>query len=128
MEPATGAALIAGLKALNEIVKGRKDPDASSKLLEIQSQVFDLVNENQAMRQENAVLKEQLALRQAVELRDDGAIWRKGDQAGHEFGGFCPNCNHEQGKLIKLGTEPRGIPIRRTCSVCKFQIKGQWWK
>lgn len=126
MDPATGGVLIGGLKALYEMAKANQDPKMMGQLLEIQGQVFDLVNENQSLREENARQTGALIAREQVELRPDGAIWRKTDLGSELFGGFCPNCHSESGKLLKLSISPSDNV--RSCTVCKFYAdRTKWW-
>jgi hypothetical protein len=127
MDPATGGTLIAGLKALYDIAKSGKDPAMMAQLLEIQSQVFVLVNENQSLKEESVSLKGRLAEKEEIELRADGAVWRKHDKPDQTFGGFCPNCHSGNGKLIKLIVDVGHIPISRNCSICKFAAVSRWW-
>lgn len=126
MDPATGGVLITGLKALHEMVKANKDPEMMTQLLEIQTQVFSLVNDNQALAGENKRLNEKLAEKESVELRSDGAVWRKTDTASRTFGGFCPNC-FSNGKLIKLNCDAGSTDTPRVCGACKFHFEGEWW-
>lgn len=127
MDPATGGVLISGLKALHDMVKTNKDPAATmTKLLEIQSEVFELMNENQELKAENAGLKGKLAEKEHVELRTDGAIWRKGERASGSFAGFCPNCHSDKGKLNKLAIYIDEDSHYRICTICNFRTDGPW--
>lgn len=125
MEPATGAVMIAGLKALYEMAKANKDPKMMAQLLEIQGNVFELVNEGQALKEENAGLKTQLSQREETTLKPDGAVWRTTDTPSEKFGGFCPNCHSENGKLLKLAIGSSAY--HRSCSVCKYYTSGTKW-
>lgn len=127
MDPATGGVLISGLKALHDMVKANKDPGAAmAKLLEIQSEVFELMNENQKLRTENTGLNAKLAEKELIELRIDGAVWRKGEKAVGSFAGFCPNCNSEKGKLNKLAIFIDEDSHYRICTICNFRTDGPW--
>ena len=128
MEPATGSALIGGLKALYDIVKANKDPELMAKLTEIQGQVFELMNENQTLKESNTKLQAALSARAETELRSDGAIWLKSDKAAATFGGYCPNCQADGGKLLKLVISHEASGSYRTCSICKFNAEGRWWE
>ena len=128
MEPATGSALIGGLKALYDMVKANKDPGLMTKLTEIQGQVFELMNDNQTLRERSTKLGAALNARAETELRSDGAIWLKSDKAVGNFGGYCPNCHADGGKLLKLVISHEASDSYRHCSICKFQATGRWWR
>lgn len=134
LDPVTGAALLGGLATLGEMVQkrlSREAPEAMrevmQELLKVQQQAFGLLNENQALKIENAEIQRRLSAREAVRLGEDGAIWREGDVPSMHLGGFCPNCFSDGQRLLKLQAYLGESP-HRACTVCKWNNDGRWWE
>ena len=105
MDPVTGGALISGLKVLHDICIKQKDPKTMETLLEIQSQAFALVNENQRLSTENASLKEKLATKGSLEFSPNYDAYFRNLDNGKKDGPFCKNCWDKDEKLLRLDGE-----------------------
>lgn len=94
--------VVENLKDAVGIIQKIDNIELYKRMLELQSQVF-------ALLEENRTLKEQAANREHGEFRDN-AYWVKGD------GPYCSSCLDNDGKLIRLHIRTGNVP---QCPVCQ---------
>jgi len=122
MEPVTAiSTAIITFKAIKELYDKAGDLKTRQLFMDMQEQLLDAKQAALELREENALLKEELKRVKATEdmeltLRDDGGCYAKDGS-----GPYCPNC-HRKDKIPHLmHSRLRGDPP--WCSRCKYAIK-----
>jgi hypothetical protein len=100
---------IGTLKNISEIVKKYNDLELMRQIVDLQSQVFEL-------QQENLALKKERAERLDMQMRGPhGYYFKDGDEVP-----FCPKCWEGDGKPVHLPADIDYFGFHgRICRVCK---------
>ncbi len=103
------------LKDVSQLVKKYNDIELMKRIVELQSQVFDLQQTNLRLQEELSQIKQESADELAMQMSGPmNYYFRKGDPVP-----FCPKCWEGQRKAIHLPeAEPWSGGIRRDCRVC----------
>jgi regulator of replication initiation timing len=88
-------------------------------MLELQTQVFAVIEENHELRGENHALKEQLAQRQDLQFRENCYWTSAGD------GPFCSRCYDVDKNLVRLHVREKQVPYCWACKTAAMPRKGR---
>ena len=105
------------LKELTSIVKKFNDLDLMKKIVDLQTEIFEITQQNVDLKRELVTANGLLQDRENLELREIGNCnfyFKEGDPIP-----FCPKCYEGAQKKIHLSNaEPWNGGIRRDCIVC----------
>lgn len=110
------------LKTIGGVLKEANRLDLYAQVLELQSQMLDVLNDKRTMndqldaaRRKIAELEDQLAVKGALEVGRNSYWLRRGDETFD--GPFCTGCWDGKHKLSRLNTSGPGYGWM--CPVCK---------
>lgn len=103
---------ISTIKNISEIVKKYNDLELMKKIVELQTEVFDLQMENLALKKQVTSMDE----REKMTRREPhGYYYKEGEEVPH-----CPRCWENDGKAITLpALTDYVVGPGRICRVCK---------
>lgn len=109
--------MIENAKSLGKLVQQLGNLDAYQKIVELQSDMLELLDENLRLKEEAAELKQSIELQESVKFEFD-AYWiiRQGDQ--DDDGPFCSCCWDVRRQLVRLQQRAFGME----CPACKFSF------
>ncbi|HSL22953.1 MAG TPA: hypothetical protein VK886_15580 [Vicinamibacterales bacterium] len=90
------------------LVQKLDNMDLLKRMVELQEQVFELVNENREIREQNRVLSEKLMTREQMSFRKN-SYWRG------EEGPFCSRCFDAEGLAVRMLKQPGYLPKCPKC-------------
>ncbi len=106
---------------LNPVINTLKESeklDYIRKIIDVQQQITDLINENQWLKKEKDRLDGKLEVWNQLKFEDD-AYWLKGKNDGMQ-GPYCPKCYVTEGKLMPLVKRGEECP---NCSYSRRKIR-----
>ncbi|WP_099361486.1 hypothetical protein [Fredinandcohnia onubensis] len=105
------------LKGVGKLVKDIGDIELNSKIIDLQNEVFSLVEENHQLRKRVDELETIESLENSLKVKGHFYYKENGDK---EDGPFCTSCWDNNSKLIRCHiSDPYDITIS-TCPVCNF--------
>lgn len=107
-------AIVESVKAIAKLTKEIGDIELKQKIIELQSEVLDLIEENHHLRMEKTKADDKAQIGDNLEFRNDMYFLREGDETS---GPYCSPCWDGEEKLIRMHDSGIG-PL---CPVC---IKG----
>lgn len=112
------------LKGLASMVKRINDIELYSKIIDFQTEVFELIEENHELKQEIKSLKQNIEILKQEELLENelcfkGHFYYKTTEK-EEDGPYCSSCWDNNRKLIRAHiSDSMGFNIGR-CPICDF--------
>jgi hypothetical protein len=103
------------VKDVVSLVQKVDNIDLLKQILSLQSDVQKLYGENLALREDVALLKEKLRLKETLRFHDGNYFLIRND--GSEDGPFCQICHDVDGKLVRLVNAMYGEPICTFCTI-----------
>src|SRR5579864_3565403 len=108
---------ISTLKEISQLVKKYNDLELMGKIVNLQTEVFGLSQENLELKRKLETSREKAEQREKLQLRRVGECnyyFMDGDEVP-----FCPKCYEDKGKLAHLtNSEPWDGGVRRDCRIC----------
>ncbi len=106
---------------LNPVINTLKESeklDYIRKIIDVQQQINDLINENQWLKKEKDRLDRKLEVWNQLKFEDD-AYWLKGKSDGMQ-GPYCPKCYSTEQKLVPMVKHGEECP---NCSYSRRKIR-----
>jgi len=99
-----------------EMIKTGATMELREKIMELREAVLNVKEELLTLREENAELKREAAQRGTLKF-EDWVYWLHED--GTRDGPFCPKCQDDEKKLVRLQAGNQGYGYRWLCVVCR---------
>ena len=112
--------LIENVKTAVEVVQKSDNIDLMKKMMAIQSDAWELQQENQKLKERIRELERKREI--DSELDFQGNKYWSMPEGGEREGPYCSPCWDDKGKLIRLHRWPNGNGWE--CGVCKKRISG----
>jgi hypothetical protein len=97
------------VKEVGFLIQKLDNIDLVKRMMELQEQVYALVDENRDLKDENRHIKERLTTREAMTFRDN-SYWRAGGE-----GPFCARCFDAEGLSMRLQIAKGYVPRCPKC-------------
>lgn len=107
------------VKSLAKTIQQIDNIELYRKILDLQGEILDLVEENKKLKNEIGLLEEKFRIKESLEFKLD-TYWIK-KAVGVEDGPFCSKCWDTQQQLVRLIF--CGNPQYSECPNCKRPIK-----
>ena len=92
--------MLGNFKSLAGLLGQVSNIEVQKKMIELQADAMELLEEHRSLKDENAELRRQLKTRESLRFRNN-FYWSAGDD-GNEEGPFCSACSDDRGKLVHL--------------------------
>lgn len=108
------------VKDLVSEARKRKDIDLTDKLLDIQSLIFEIREENEGLKKKIQALEEAEDLTKDLELTDKGVYIRISEKEQGRAMDYCPACYVDTKKLYPI---VKSIGNTKQCSKCNHVFR-----
>ena len=105
------------VKEVVDLVEATGDLALYKRVLDIQRQALEVLQENDELKRQITRLQEQLGGRDQLVLGTDGKYYLNGENDSRQ-GPICPNCFKTRGVVVFLRELTQGGELRR-CSACQ---------
>ena len=106
--------IIDDIKSIAKTIQQADNIALYQKILDVQGEALEVVEENNKLREENKELKEKLKIKETL-VHDNNAYWIKSVEG--KDGPFCSRCWDVEKNLVRL--HPCGNPADYDCPDCK---------
>ena len=110
--------IIDNIKSVAKIIQKADNIELYQKILDVQAEALEVVEENNKLREENGKLKEKLEIKKKLKYKDN-AYWIESTdkKEGEKDEPFCSRCWDVDKNLVRL--HPCGNPAFYNCPNCK---------
>ena len=110
-----------GIKSIAKLVKKYNDLELMKRIVDLETELLAIIEENNDIKRENTELKEAKAISESFVFEDNTYFRIEG---GTRTGPYCSGCWDDKSKLVRLRTFNQQIGIVRRCPVCDSQHVG----
>ena len=107
--------IVDDVKAVAKTVQQIGNIELYQKILDLQSEIMEVVEENQSLKRRITELEEESRIRSELIVQDD-CYWIPQD-SGHPDGPYCTNCWDVRGDLVRMWKSAN--PEYSSCPNCK---------
>ncbi len=109
------------IKSVAKTIQQIDNIDLYRKILDLQAEVMNLLEENGNLKTEVASLKDKLRIKESLVFQQD-AYWQKASD-GNKYGPFCTKCWDTEQILVRMLDDPLSRLPCNKCPNCKTVIK-----